>query len=142
MKDNLGIGVMIGIGMLGGNDETAKAVHKSIGKTIQKVGLVESETLRIEFTDGTRLNLWDDGQSCCEIRHMEMDRDLSYFVGATLIDIGIKDAPSIEDNYDIHEIQFLEVHTSKGVFQAANHNEHNGYYGGFSIRASVEVVTP
>ena len=36
---------------------------------------------------------------------------------------------------DVHEIQFLDVKTDKGIFQMANNNEHNGYYGGFLIEA-------
>jgi hypothetical protein len=34
----------------------------------------------------------------------------------------------------VHEVAFLEVTTDRGVFQMKNHNEHNGYYGGFLIR--------
>ena len=39
------------------------------------------------------------------------------------------------NNDEIHEIQFLDVKTSKGVFQISNHNVHNGYYGGFWVIA-------
>ena len=65
--------------------------------------------------------------------------DLKQFVGAELLGAEIKPASGIEGpDGDVHEIEFLDITTSKGVFQAANHNEHNGYYGGFSIRAREE----
>ena len=61
--------------------------------------------------------------------------DLSEYENAKLLDFELKEAPSIEDNYGEHEIQFLDIKTDKGIFQIANHNEHNGYYGGFWIAA-------
>ena len=45
---------------------------------------------------------------------------------------------SSEHNEDCHEVQFLEVKTSKGSFTMSSHNEHNGYYGGFSIEVRPE----
>jgi hypothetical protein len=35
----------------------------------------------------------------------------------------------------VHETQFLIVDTTKGSFTIVNHNEHNGYYGGFGLVA-------
>ena len=130
----LGLGVMIKT--LGGNEETVTAIKKSLGKTIQKVWLdKDRESLMFEFSDDTKLEIYDDGQSCCEIRHMETDDDLSEFVGAKILDFELKDAPDQEDEYGVHEVQFLDVKTDKGIFQMSNHNEHNGYYGGFWIVA-------
>jgi hypothetical protein len=37
-----------------------------------------------------------------------------------------------------HDIAFLLVQTSDGVFTMVNHNEHNGYYGGFLVTCEVE----
>lgn len=129
---NLGMGVMIGV--LGGNEETVNAVKASIGKTIENV-CMDSDMLIFKFTDGTKLKMWDGGQSCCENRYMMTDDDLTYFAGAKLMGFEIKDAPDIEDGGECHEVQFLDVTTDKGVFQMATHNEHNGYYGGFWIVA-------
>lgn len=129
---NAGLGVMLG--MLGGNEETVNAVRASIGKTIENVHM-DDDVLIFHFTDGTKLKMWDDGQSCCEVRYMMTDDDLTYFFGAKLVGFEIKDAPDIEDNGEVHEVQFLDVTTDKGVFQMATHNEHNGYYGGFWIVA-------
>lgn len=132
---NLGLGVMLH--MLGGSDkESVAAVQKSIGKEIQSVELA-NDALRLVFTDGSGLNLKDDGQSCCENRYMRTDDDLSHYVGATLQDFEIREAPDAkdEDGDGTHEVQFLAVKTSKGEFVMSSHNEHNGYYGGFSIVA-------
>lgn len=126
----LGLGVMIG--QLGGNSETVDAYHNSIGKVIDKVCLKDDE-LVFTFADGSRLTAMDDGQSCCERRYMTTDDDLSYYSGAILQKIEVKEGPDVDEEYDVHEIEFLEIETSKGSFQMANHNEHNGYYGGFHV---------
>lgn len=130
-----GMGVMLG--MLGGNEETVNAVKFSLGKKIKKVWLdEENNKLSFEFEDNSTLDMWDDGQSCCEHRYMRTDDDLSEYEGTTLLDFELKTAPDQEDEYgEVHEVQFLDVKTDKGVFQLANHNEHNGYYGGFWIVA-------
>ena len=133
-----GMGVMLG--MLSGNEQTVNAVKSSIGKKIKKVWLdEESNKLRFEFDDNSNLVMYDGGQSCCEYRYMRTDDDLNEYEGATVLDFELKDAPSQEGEYGEHEIQFLDVITDKGVFQLANHNEHNGYYGGFWIVAQTSA---
>lgn len=129
---SLGMGVMIN--MLGGNAETVDAFNGSKNKTIKQAELDKADNvLRLHFTDGTGIKFFDDGQSCCETRYMNCDDDLEYFSGATLMSAEISDGPDVEAEYEKHEQQFLKIITSKGVFTVANHNEHNGYYGGFSI---------
>ena len=128
----LGLGVMIQ--SLGGNEETVNAVKSALGKTIETVKLEDNELL-FKFTDGTALKMFDDGQSCCENRYMATSDDLAEYSNTTLLDFELKTAPNMEDGYGDHEVQFLDVKTSNGVFQMANHNEHNGYYGGFWIVA-------
>jgi hypothetical protein len=132
---NLGMGVMLGI--LGGNEETVTSIKSSLNKTIEKVEL-DGDELVISFTDNTTLTIWDGGQSCCEYRYMTTDDDLSDFSGATLLDMELKSSEYEDHDYDVHEIQFLDVKTSEGVFTMANHNEHNGYYGGFWIQAKLK----
>ena len=134
MENNLGMGVMLG--MLGGNAETVNAIKSSLNKTIKKVYLADDK-LQFEFEDETKLELWDAGQSCCESRYMVTADDLTEYWGAKLLDFELKDAPEVEDKYGSHEVQFLDVKTDEGVFQLANHNEHNGYYGGFYVKASI-----
>ncbi len=132
---NLGMGVMLGI--LGGNEETVTSIQTSLNKTIEKVEL-DGDNLVISFTDNTTLEIWDGGQSCCESRYMTTDDDLSDFSGATLLDMELKSSEYKDDGWDVHEIQFLDVKTSEGVFTMVNHNEHNGYYGGFWIQAKLK----
>lgn len=120
-----------------GDDDTGRIISENIGKKIAGLSLSDN-ALHFVFDDGAKIKIYDDGQNCCEERYMATDDDLPYFVGAVLNGIKIKDAPNIEDEYGEHEIQFLEVLTSKGTFVMANHNEHNGYYGGFWVVAEYE----
>ena len=124
------------LSQLGGNQESLLAWNAAQGKEIAALAM-ESEALVFTFTDGTKVQLFDDGQNCCESRYMTTDDDLGYYVGATLLDADVADAPSIDNEYDVHEVQFLKVTTSKGVFTMETHNEHNGYYGGFVIVVNV-----
>jgi len=111
-----------------------KPFNDAIGKEIASVALSNDE-LHFVFADGSKVRVLDDGQSCCEARYMTTDDNLDEYAGAKLLGLEIKDAPDIEERYDVHEVQFLEVMTSRGCFTMATHNEHNGYYGGFSVRA-------
>lgn len=130
----LGLGVMIK--MLGGDQLSLDAIAFGYMKVI-KLAYLKDNNLYIRFEDNTRIYIYDDGQSCCENRYMSTDDDLPYFSGAKFLGIDIKNGPDIEDGSDAHEVQFLEVTTSKGVFTMANHNEHNGYYGGFSVEVRI-----
>jgi hypothetical protein len=130
----LGFNTMIN--SLAGNRESVAAVQAAQGKTITSVALVDN-ALKFEFEDGSRLTLKDDGQWCCERRYMQTDDDLPYYVGATFLGVEVRDGGSTEGEYgDTHEIKFLVITTNRGTFSMANHNEHNGYYGGFSITTS------
>ena len=126
------------LGMLGGNAESVAAFTGAVGKTIAALRLGDDDALHFEFSDGSKMTLRDEGQSCCEHRYMLTDDNLADYVGAKLLGAEIKQAPDIETEYDTHEVQFLEVQTDRGVFTMASHNEHNGYYGGFWIVAAVE----
>ena len=129
-----GLGVLLN--ELGGNSSTIEALKKVLGEKIIKCELKEDELL-LHFKT-TTLVLWDAGQSCCEHRYMSTDDDLKYFKNTIFKDIEIKPAPSIDDNGESHDVEFLEIHTGKGSFVMQNHNEHNGYYGGFSICAKLK----
>ena len=86
------------------------------------------------FEDRSILFMYDDHQQCCERRWMHTDDDLSYFQGAILQGSEIRKGPVERVEYgDEKESQFLIVTTSKGQFTVVNYNEHNGYYGGFSL---------
>lgn len=131
------LGLEVMISRLAGNASTVEAVQKSLGKTITQVEL-KDDVLRLTSEDGSVLSLWDDRQSCCESRWMSCDADLPYYVGAVLQDVSIESAeiPAPEGS-DVYDAQFLHVHTSKGILDAVTHLNHNGYYGDFSITASL-----
>lgn len=131
---------MIGIGAmlhyLGGGSENA--ADKYYGKVVSSVKM-EEDRLKIGFTDGTNIHIWDNGQSCCESRYMNTDDDLQSLVGGKLIRIEAKHGPDKEGEYgEMHEQVFVEVATEKGWITIANHNEHNGYYGGFGLTITEE----
>lgn len=129
---NLGMGVMLG--MLSGNKKSAEAFTEAMGKIITALEITEKELL-FTLDNGSRIKLFDDGQSCCESRYMHTDDDLPAFVGATLLGAEVRDGPSIDGEYDeIKDSEFLIVNTSLGQFTVVNYNEHNGYNGGFLIR--------
>jgi len=131
------MGVMIN--MLSGNASTVDAIKAATGRTISHVGMV-GETLTFTFDDGSVLGLRDNGQSCCESRYMtcgDLD-NAAYYKGATFDQVELRDAPDVDAGGEEHNVQFLLVTTSKGVITAETHVEHNGYYGGFSICASIQ----
>jgi hypothetical protein len=135
-------GLKVMINALSGGDAWA-ALRDAIGKTIASVAMAKrgeekwsEDCIELRFSDGSGVRVWDDGQSCCEARYMNCDDDLACHAGATLMDAAIKEGPTATGEYgDEHEIEFFELATSKGVISVANHNEHNGYYGGFSLRS-------
>ena len=130
---SLGLGVMIN--MLCGNEETVNAVTRSLNKVITDLR-IDSDDLKFTFEDGTVLRLYDGGQSCCEHRYIKCDDKLSDYVGQKLVNVEIKKYDNIgDDGYSEHEVQFVEIQTDKDFLTIVNHNEHTGYYGGFSLQA-------
>jgi hypothetical protein len=69
---------------------------------------------------------------------MRTDDDLKEHIGGKLLRVALKDAPPVEEGGNVHEVQFLEIETTKGIFTMSNHNQHNGYYGGFYVVATPE----
>lgn len=133
---SLGLGVMIR--MLSGREAIDLASIRA--KQIATV-VVDDSVMSIAFSDGSTLRLRDEGQSCCESRYMTCDDDLSSFVGARIRNIELADGPEETGEYgECHEVQFIRVDTTAGTIVVASHNEHNGYYGGFSIEASIEAA--
>jgi hypothetical protein len=131
------MGVMINA-LFGDGGKASKAMQHCLGKQFSEVKL-EDNNLIFAFDDG-KLRVFDDGQSCCENRYMVTDDDLPYFAEAILIELTVEDGPELVGEYDeSHDQQFLHVKTSKGSFTMSNHNEHNGYYGGFSIAARFDA---
>lgn len=107
-----------------------------VGKEISKVFIQEDE-LHIQF-DKKTLVISDDGQSCCEHRYMTTDDNLTEFFGAIFKGIEEKPTYSIsDDEFEDHDLMFIEIKTSKGDFILKSHNDHNGYYGGFDIITTI-----
>lgn len=130
---NLGLGVMINV--LGGKSQGAEHITPCLGEKIESVE-VSDKVCTIRMQNGVGCTLSDDGQSCCEYRHMSCDDDLTAFVGSELIDIEIAEGPGLADEHgEDHDTEFLRLKTSDGIITIVNHNEHNGYYGGFYIVA-------
>jgi hypothetical protein len=124
----LGLGAMIH--MLSGGSKNDPA--KYVGNTIVAASM-KDERLRLDFENGKAIEIWDDGQSCCEYRHMTTDDDIQSLVGHKLLRIEAKDGPEVDKEYEVHETCFVEVGTDAGFITVTNHNEHNGYYGGFGL---------
>jgi hypothetical protein len=105
------------------------------GKEITTVS-IDSEWAIIRFTDGSHLKITDDGQSCCERRWISCDDSVDDLTGGKIVSIDTDasgDEPDNEDSYEVHEVKFVKVQTTKGGFTLCTHNDHNGYYGGFEI---------
>lgn len=129
-----GIGAMLHY--LGGGSANDPA--KYYGRTVVSV-VMDDERLKLGLDDGKTISIWDNGQSCCENRYMRTDDDLQSLVGGKLIRIEAKEGPDEEGEYgNVHEQVFVEVATDKGWITIANHNEHNGYYGGFGLTITEE----
>lgn len=124
---------------------------KYVGKKIANIELSKDRWQRgeliITFIDGSKLSIQDQLQQCCEYRYMTTDDKLSDFVGSTFVGVEVrgigefdyesKAKPKEEKNKynwdNAHEVAFMIVITTMGVFTCETHNEHNGYYGGFNI---------
>lgn len=128
----LGLGVMIS--RLGGNVDSVKVFNEFLNREIKDLQISE-DALTFTFEDGSKMQLFDDGQSCCEHRYMNTDDDLTQFIGSKLTGAEVREGGHSEGEYNSIDSEFLIVNTSKGSFTVVNYNDHNGYYGGFSIRA-------
>lgn len=116
-------------------EETEAILKSAMNKIIKKVWLnVETDCLHFQFTDGTGMILFDQHLSG-EYRTMTTTDELTLFYNTIFLGIAIKPAPSYDTEFGIHEIQFLDIKTDKGVFQMVNHNDHDGTYSGFRIAA-------
>lgn len=124
----LGIGAMLH--QLSGGSRHGSSEYE--GQVIKSISM-EDNALFIGFENGKTIRVWDDGQSCCESRYMRTDDDIQYLVGKKLVSITAKDAPNEPNEWGEHEVCFVEVMTNDGFITISNHNEHNGYYGGFGL---------
>lgn len=105
-----------------------------IGQTITSIEATEDGVILYFGLANMQMQLEDIGQNCCEHRYASTDDDLEYFKGSQYQGHRVLDGPEEEGCGEYHDTQFLHVDTSKGTFTIVNHNEHNGYYGGFCVR--------
>jgi len=93
--------------------------------------------------------LIDNGQSCCENwGYIASEDDFSGFIGAELVDVKLTDTSLNTSKIDTANmyldcggVQFVDFYTSKGVFQLAVYNGHNGYYGhGIMVVKNDEIL--
>lgn len=109
-------------------------MNKITGIRIDDSDDYDNGALVLTFDNGKRLSLYDDDRQCCEYRYITTDDDLGAFIGAQYLGYRVLDAADRNsDEGDAHEVQFLVISTSLGVFVCETHNEHNGYYSGFNI---------
>ncbi len=101
---------------------------------------IDDKVLKIAFEDGSKIRIFDDGQNCCEHRHMTTDDDVKTLIGHKLLRIEPKIATENQkgDEDYFHDEVFLEVATDNSFISIVNHNEHNGYYGGFGLKITME----
>jgi hypothetical protein len=130
-----GIGAMLHY-LSGGSEHSASEYY---GRGIKDAKITDEE-LVLTFLDGTEISIWDNGQSCCEHRYMTTDDDVRSLVGHNLARIEAKEGPDGEGGDECHEQVFVEVGTDKGFITIVNHNEHNGYYGGFGLTITEKKV--
>lgn len=115
----------------GGSPKSASDYY---GRTIKRADF-GNNLISLQFDDGVKIQIWDDGQSCCENRYMTSDDKFEDLVGQKLVSIKVKAVNEThdEENYNDHDVAFLEIQGDKSAITVAAHNEHNGYYGGFGL---------
>lgn len=128
------------------NAETRAAIDYARNREIAHI-TVDERRVKIELVGGDELRIWDWGQQCCEIRFLSCDDNVSAFVGARFVDAETRPVTDAEfhrvrDNSGAYEGEeddpaFLIISTTLGEFTVVTHNIHNGYYGGFEIRAKI-----
>ena len=80
--------------------------------------------------------LIENDQQCCESwGYICTTDDIKEFIGANLLSINLTaialsntNLPAADWNNNM-EIQFVNLHTDRGLLQLAVYNAHNGYYG-------------
>jgi hypothetical protein len=94
------------------------------------------EALRLVFKGkkAPKIEIFDGGQDCCEHRYMTCDDKVKSLKGGILQKVEVVDTVITKKYGDPHEQCFVKIETDKGFITICTHNEHNGYYGGFSLR--------
>lgn len=134
----------------------ANNVWNCIG-TIKKVEAQNDDMRLIVETDTCcYIAEIDSSPNCCEVYggYIICEDDVTDFIGSSLLRITLTDTAlsayivreinSIQNGHgscDLHNIQFINFETTKGVLQYVVYNCHNGYYGhDISIRQNNKLI--
>ena len=113
-----------------------KEIIESIDNDYQiKIDNTSYAGYKIQTNKQEILLLIYDVQQCCEsYGYLDTVDDKEDFIGSELNEIYLTDTKlesndliDIDDEYT--NIQFINLNTSKGLFQFTLYNSHNGYYG-------------
>jgi len=107
------------------------------GRTITRAFANERQ-IKLTLDNEVTICLTDAGQSCCEYRYMTIEDNIEDLVGKKLTEISVREGGTREAEYDVHDIYFLHIKAEDECLVVANHNEHNGYYGGFDLTLTEE----
>lgn len=109
-----------------------------IEAVLDKDGNCHSGILRLTFETSIVMEIFDDGQLCCEGRWISTEDDVTQLVGAKLLAINVVDGPFSDIDEDIKELAFVIIQTTRGQLVLNTYNEHNGYYGGFDVVTKIK----
>lgn len=97
-------------------------------------GEIDSDRIILEFSDGTRVKIFDDAEYCCETRYITCDDDIKVLFGQKLVNFKIKNYTCKSNScHNDHEEVFIDIQTDQDCITFTSHNEHNGYYSGFDL---------
>lgn len=110
-----------------------------LGKTIDSITLDKKEDIiRIAIDGGPRVIIRDEGGEGSEERYISTDDNLQAFSGARYLGSEIREPQDLGEADWYHEVQFFVIKTDRGNLTFESHNKHNGFYGGFLIRARLD----
>lgn len=118
-------------------DQSVVSSHIIESAVIDPDGNCGNGSFVLGLASGFKIVIDDAGQSCCESRYLHTSDDVSSLVGEALVSIRVDSVGCIDGSGEDHEVAFLKVSTNRDSVTLETHVEHNGYYGGFSVRATV-----
>jgi len=127
------------------NDNTTREVITSISEVTKPGEWSGMEGYEVKTNRRTITVLISNEQSCCEEwGYCSSDDNLQGKIGAELLSMSVTDDHlntwDFEEGYE-GAAQFVTFTTSKGVFQLAVYNWHNGYYGhDIQVKSDDEVL--
>lgn len=132
-----GIGAMLHYLGGGSKEDPAKYVGRKI--TAARIDKDDGDgKVRLTFSDGARVAIYDDGRSCCESRYITTDDEIEALVGQSLVSISAQPGPDAASEWGDHETCFVIIQGDQSAVTLTTHNEHNGYYGGFGLTLAEE----